>query len=584
MAGGVGEYPGARIARLVGGLAGLAAAALLWTGGLAVAAPSQPGAVQPSRESLDPSQRTEPTGPRRNEDLFARPEAGPCPLAGSALRFTLRRLTFDGVEAEAGARLADEFDGDVGRELGLADVCRIRDAANFSLFRRGLLARVEIPEQTIRDGALTLRVIAAHVVSVQVRGDAGPAQDQVERYLDRLRGMRPFDMRKAQRYLLLASDVPGVRISASLRAAAEGAGAVDLLVTVSRAPVDAIVNVQNLGARSVGRFGTVGRVDLNGFTSFGERTTLVVFAGSPVSEQSIYQLMSEARLGDSGLLGSGSLTYASSSPGAELKPLELEGRSFVANLGLSYPVIRSRRRNLNVGGGVDIIDQRTRIARTVLLSEDHLRVVYAHLDADQQWRGDGVLIPDGTIAVTVDGRQGLRGWGASNLADPTLSRIGGRPDASLIRGSARMDLRPMDGLVLRSSVLGQYSAQSLLAYEQFAVGNLTVGRGYDPASLTGDSGVGGAFEARVGPFALPKLAGRDLRATLLGFYDVAHVSERAPLSDRRTAHSAGVGATFELSRTARLDITWARPENKTSRYLPTLPTTRLLVNLTATVF
>ena len=81
---------------------------------------------------------------------------------------------------------------------------------------------MEIPEQRISGGALVLDVIEAHVVNVRVRGDIGPAQSAVERYVEKLRGMKPFDMRKAQRYLLLASDVPGVRISASLRAAAEG--------------------------------------------------------------------------------------------------------------------------------------------------------------------------------------------------------------------------------------------------------------------------------------------------------------------------------------------------------------------------
>ena len=41
-------------------------------------------------------------------------------------------------------------------------------------------------------------------------------QDKVEDYLEKLRGMTPFDLDTAQRYLLLANEVPGVRVSAAL--------------------------------------------------------------------------------------------------------------------------------------------------------------------------------------------------------------------------------------------------------------------------------------------------------------------------------------------------------------------------------
>src|SRR5438105_1979193 len=86
---------------------------------------------------------------------------------------------------------------------------------------RGLLARVEIPQQTIMGGRVSFTVIEAFVAAVQVRGNAGPAQEKVEDYIEQLRGLRPFDINRAQRYLLLASDIPGVVISATLRPSAE---------------------------------------------------------------------------------------------------------------------------------------------------------------------------------------------------------------------------------------------------------------------------------------------------------------------------------------------------------------------------
>ena len=42
----------------------------------------------------------------------------------------------------------------------------------------------------------------------------------------------------------------------------------------------------------------------------------------------------------------------------------------------------------------------------------------------------------------------------------------------------------------------QIGFDPLLSFEEFTAGNYTVGRGYDPATLTGDSGAGVAVELR----------------------------------------------------------------------------------------
>ncbi len=141
-------------------------------------------------------------------------------------------------------------------------VCDIRDRAAALYLRRGVLASVVIPEQKIADGRLTLTVVEARIASVNYHGDAGPAQKQVARFLDHLRGMAPFDLDVAQRYLLLASDVPGVRIQSALRPSPAGDGALDLDVAIARDAVDGSVVAQNYGSKTVGRDLTLARLDL----------------------------------------------------------------------------------------------------------------------------------------------------------------------------------------------------------------------------------------------------------------------------------------------------------------------------------
>jgi hemolysin activation/secretion protein len=567
----------------------------LWAAGLHAGAALAQSAPQPTpppsaaalgqtpRQDLNPGQTVPaPTvRPRRREDLLGPPEAGPCPLAQSKLTFVLTAVDFVGAPASAQHDLQAAYSGQIGRQIGLAEVCRIRDSANRFLFRRGILARVEVPEQRIQNGRLQLRVIEAHVVSVQVHGDAGPAQEQIEVFLGKLRGMRPFEIRKAQRYLLLASDVPGVRVSAALRPAAEGSGAVDLVVFVSRKPVDVITNVQNYGSYALGPGSGVARVDFNGFTRFGERTSLIAYSTLDNPEQRVYEIMTEARVGGEGLTAHGSVSYATAAPGGDLAPLGLQGRSLVAEASATYPLIRARTRNVNLGAGFDLIDQRTTFGEGGVLNEDHLRVVFAHADAEQAWQADGAL-PGGVLGADLDLRRGIDGLGSSRTGQPNLSRIGGRPDGFVVRGDAHLDLIVTDKLSGQFTVSGQYSPTPLLAYEQFAVGNLTVGRGYDPSALTGDEGIGGSFQARLGPYGTPGgwKVPAGLNLTAFAFYDIAAVFNPSSSGVDRTVHSAGGGLNLQLTPRAKLDITYAYPFNKTSDVLPVPPSPRVLLSLT----
>src|SRR3712207_2980350 len=94
--------------------AGLLACSVLWAAPLAALAqttpPTNPPPV-PSREEIDPSQRLQQTERqrRREADLFARPDAGPCPLRSSALTFTLRSVEFNGATAATPEELARTY-------------------------------------------------------------------------------------------------------------------------------------------------------------------------------------------------------------------------------------------------------------------------------------------------------------------------------------------------------------------------------------------------------------------------------------------------------------------------------------------
>ena len=501
-------------------------------------------------------------------------DVGPCPFDASDIRFTLRAVEFSGAASVSADRLAGAWEAARGREVPVTEICRIRDRAAEIMLDEGVLARVEIPPQEIKDGRVRLEVIEAYVAAVRVHGAAGPALRQVRSYMRRLEG-RPFALAEVQRRVLLASQIPGLRLNSTVRPSNAGRGAVELDVRVSRDPVDLVGAVQNFGSEAIGPWNGVLRADLNGLTALGERTSLVV-SSSDGDEQRVVQLLQEVRLGNAGLVARGSVAWGRSRPGGVLEPLELESDSFVGLAEVEYPFIRQRRHNLRVSAGLEWIDQATTVfGGSAVLTDDRARVVFTRIEGDTQrvWGGHRAYASGGLQL-----RKGLTALSASQEGDANLSRLEADPQAAVVRGHARLEIAGTARLTFSAAGLTQWAAEPLVAYEALAIGNYTIGRGYDPAVVSGDRGAAVALEVRFGGITLP----RRVPASVFGFYDVAQVEalDGGPGSDRTTLTSGGGGVRLGLTERVSLDLTYARP------FDPPFaggrrPDGRLLVNLVA---
>lgn len=576
-------FGGARAARRVGqwpriGLLVLATTALTSP----ALSQSSPGAAVPgvTAPELDPGARVSRPPPSRGGGAFTAEPPGPCPLESSDVEVTLNSVSFRGATAVSDAELRATYAEFLGKPQKVSVICAIRDRAARIIFESGVLARVEIPEQRIAGGALTLEVIEAHVVNVRVRGDVGPVQEAIERYAEKLRGMKPFDMAKAQRYLLLASDVPGVRVRAAVRPSTSTArGAVDIDLSVARERPSAFVNITNTGSEAAGRWGALLRTELAGYTGYGESTAITAFHTMDSNEQWLLQVAESARFGSEGLTGRGALTYGESRPGGSLSPLNLKSKSLVANLEAAYPSVRSRNQNLNLVGGLDFVDQKTSVGGAGRLSHDELRVFYARADGDYRTEvGGRPMLLTGGVGV----RKGLSFLGGSEAGDTGLTRASAKPEAWVVKGQGGIDIAFTDRLTGMVRGQAQYSSSPLLPYEQLSLGGLTVGRGYDPAAVIGDKGISGAFELRYGPLAVhPKV-----QAAPYMFFDTGYVANNnvrvTGVEKSRSLSSVGGGVIFRVNNRANLEVTYAHPLDNTRPGGPRRGD-RVLIQLTASL-
>lgn len=551
--------------------------------------------VAPTREEITRPSPTPVQPPRSQLVVEGGIERAPCALDNPEfkdIRFTLRAVEFDGLREMAPEALAGSYAPLVGQEHPVSIICEVRDRAATMLRQAGYIASVEVPEQRIADGTVRFRVLMAKLVDVRVRGDAAGAERPLASYLGKLKQQPVFNRYEAERYLLLANDLPGYNVRLTLRPAGTQPGEVIGDVTVLRAPPLVDANVQNYGSKDLGRWGGLLRAQVFGLMGLGDHTTAAVFTTSDFEEQQTIQLGHSMRIGPEGLTTTGGFTYAWANPDIE-GDSDVRARTMLATAEVGYPFLLRQSHSVRGSLGLDIINQDVEVD-DIDLTRDRLRVAFLRLTADtlsddRSLVGRSLAEPRWRMGGSVELRRGLDIFGASDPCgedgadclgedDVPPSRIEGDATATVLRGNVYGEFRPIPKLTLALGARGQLASEPLMSFEEFSAGNYTVGRGYDPGTLLGDRGFGLQAEVRIG--SVVQTSSKPA-AEAFAFFDYARISNRDRLfvdTSARDLSSAGGGVRVSFDR-FRLDTALAIPMERVG-LLDKKPGPRLLFSLT----
>lgn len=492
-----------------------------------------------------------PPAEREEPEITIEPPARGAPPGAEELMVELRALEIEGSSVYSDEELRGFYGDLIGQTIPLARLFGIASAIEDKYREDGYpLVRVIVPAQVVQDGLFRIQVIEGYVNDVRLEGEVGPVRGRIQAILDRIVGVRPVSNRVLERYLLLANDLPGISASGVLRPGTGERGAAQLVVKVERKPFDAYGVVNNRGSKFTGPWRAVVVGAENAATALGERVQITGAATPFTDEQYFVQGHYQQPLGTDGLEAHAVGQYEATNPGSRLSDIDLETEVVLGGGFLSYPLLRSRRQNLYAEVGFEAL--RTEVdALGARLSRDDLRVLRALLAYD--FRDD--LGGSSTLSFGV--RQGLDVLGASDENDSDLSRPEGEPDFTTFQFTASR-LQPLtDPLALFVAAKGQVALDTLLTYEEFTVGGERFGRGYDPAELAGEDGVGLSAEVQYnGSTNFSQVPAYQV----YGFYDYGAVwNDDTGVDDHDSLSSAGGGVRTQVFKNFFLEFEVAKP-------------------------
>lgn len=483
-----------------------------------------------------------------------RPEApvlAPPPLSGNGapegsdkVTVMVRDIKIEGATAYSAEELMPFYQKLIGQTVPVSEIFEAAEAITLKYREDGyILSQALVPEQRVSDGVYTIRVVEGYVSEVVVTGDIGAVRDLIQDMVNHIPEERPINNATIERYLLLARDVPGIALSGVFRVAAGGAGARQLVLQVSRKEYGGNFAYDNRGSRFLGPGEMSGEVQVNSFTTLGERldfvyfNTLSLLKGHPIigvdggDDQRFGEATFSAYLGSDGVKYSIFAGAGPANPGYTLASALFHSDLETAGGSIEYPIVRSRAFDLKVREQFDMTNStvRTGVNQT-LASGTFLRVLRSYLDTDFS---DGI---GAAYNMEVSLSRGLHILGALNNNKGsnvfTLPRPDARTEFTKINfdGSRLQHIYDFDDgpLDLQFALSGQYSNDILYPNEEFRLGGFTYGRGYWAGRLTGDHGVGGTIEPRYNSVTgLPFINDDDFLPQYYAFFDAGRVWSKA---------------------------------------------------------
>lgn len=317
------------------------------------------------------------------------------------VRVKVSQFTFSGNTAFNNAQLEQITAKWAGQALNFGELMQVVDAVEAAYHNAGyFLAQATLPPQKIKNGVINIVVTEGKLGKVRLEGESRIAPDRLYGYMDKLSKDKPLTESELERQALLISDLIGGRVNVDLQAG-EDTGTTDVVLSQQADSIfTARAEVDNHGLPSTGeyRLGLVG--NYNSPFHRGDLLSANLIT-TDTGNLNAYGIRYDTPVGYDGWHVNISKTLAHYSLGDSFRNLDARGKADAWRVGASYPLVRSRNKNVWLRFEAD---------HNKLNNE----IGIASLDLDSKIRGF-------TFNPSIDWRDNIEG-GGSNYIDLQLRR------------------------------------------------------------------------------------------------------------------------------------------------------------------
>jgi hemolysin activation/secretion protein len=501
--------------------------------------------------------------PGRERERFIEPAPPQAKPAGTAIALPstvapkgadhidvlVHQVHLTGVTVYTQEQLAPLYADLIGRHVTLQAIYDLAQKITTKYGNDGyVISRAIVPPQQLNPGGanVQIQVIEGYVDKVEWPHSLDKFRDFFSYYTARMTAERPSNIHTIERYLLLAGDLPGLKFKNSLKPSATHQGAATLIVeVVSESLFDWAARVDNRGPTGQGPLEFLASVTVNNLLRVHDAFTLT-YAGpfKPEELKYIYGLYSQV-LNAEGLLFFVDASDGWGRPGTpDLRALDYRTKSVVFETGLTFPIIRTRERNLSVtalwfasnNDGV-ILDDPTMPPSTL----DRLRG--GRLKVNGDWADPAMGIDQVNLVLS----KGIQGLDSTDNSQALASRLNGRVDFSKVEATVTRLQQLPAGFSFLLAAYGQYAGTPLLEPELCSYGGRVFGRAFEPSVIVADECVETLGELRFDIPGLSTMPKQITQTQLYGFGDRGWLHNLVPdVGTPRNMKAASAGGGLRL--------------------------------------
>jgi hemolysin activation/secretion protein len=468
------------------------------------------------------------------------------------LRVEVHGFAFSGNKLLDSGQLAQAVAPYLNRLLSFQDLQAAATAVAEMYRQAGWVVQTYLPAQDLGDGVVTIQILETSLGALQFGGGlpAPRLQTHIRDVFDsQLPVGQPLNTHALERATLLANDLPGASVEASLVPGSQPQST-DVSVILQDKPASFL----DLGADNAGAVST-GIYRLSMFGQFGNLAGLGdrLYWNTIHSESSDYaRLAYTLPLGPDGWrVGLNTASFEYQLRSAELSALHSTGSSSVTGLEASYPLLRSRLRNLQLNLAYDqkAFDNRANGTVATRYKADSIGI---GLDGSNLDTGAGHAFSAASlnwVAGTLD-----LGGSPNQATDTSTTRAAGAYNKLRYSLSRQQDIH--NGWVAYAALTGQLADKNLDSSEKLYLGGADAVRAFPASEAGGSEGSVVNLELR-----WRVRAGWGLTA----FYDWGEIQINrnnsftgAAAPNRYALQGGGLALNWQNDSGVRLTLTWAR--------------------------